>query len=407
MLNSKYQYSTFIYCIMNISGRLIILNVLLILLSLLTSCDKEEDDFTSGSFYPNLPEKEDGESVDTTIIVVDTTVIDPPMICWEDPISVTRDSQFIDLFTKYGGGWTGGDATYSVALPDGRTVWFFGDTFLGTVNPDRSRTPTGLLRNTFVIQDGNDLTTLTSGSSTNQTTFLEPAEPGWWYWPGDGTVVNDTLQVIMFGFSSSGSGDMWDFGYKSIDLAKFTLPDISLVSIERIISEPTTNYGACLMEADDGYIYLYGAEKVGFNKHLHVARALDGDLSNKWTYYTGSGWSDNPEESIRMLPSVSEQFSVFEKGGQFYLMTQHHILGKEIYMYKSSSPFGPFENQTTIYCTPETGGDIFTYNAFAHPQFSMDDGLLISYNVNSFKFVDLFQNADNYRPYFFRVEGWE
>jgi len=51
------------------------------------------------------------------------------------------DEAFGQLFVRFGDGWTGGDGTSSVPLPDGRTLWMFGDTFLGQVNPDRSRPP--------------------------------------------------------------------------------------------------------------------------------------------------------------------------------------------------------------------------------------------------------------------------
>ncbi|MEE4608513.1 MAG: DUF5005 domain-containing protein, partial [Desulfobacteraceae bacterium] len=49
------------------------------------------------------------------------------------------DPFFNRLFARTGGGWTGGDGTLSVPLGDGRTLWLFGDSFLGKVNPDGSR----------------------------------------------------------------------------------------------------------------------------------------------------------------------------------------------------------------------------------------------------------------------------
>ena len=49
------------------------------------------------------------------------------------------DQAYDDFFQRAGPGWTGGDGTYSVGLPDGRTAWSFGDTFLGTIAPDGSR----------------------------------------------------------------------------------------------------------------------------------------------------------------------------------------------------------------------------------------------------------------------------
>jgi hypothetical protein len=46
------------------------------------------------------------------------------------------DQKFTKMFARDCCGVTGADGEYSVLLPDGRTVWIFGDSFLGTVNPD-------------------------------------------------------------------------------------------------------------------------------------------------------------------------------------------------------------------------------------------------------------------------------
>mgnify|MGYP006919341302 CR=1 FL=1 len=56
-----------------------------------------------------------------------------------------------------------------------------------------------------------------------------------------------------------------------------------------------------------------------------------------------------------------------------------------------------------LYATPEIDKNIFTYNAVAHPQFYENGDLLISYNVNSFEFADLFRDATIYRPRFVRA----
>jgi len=44
----------------------------------------------------------------------------------------------------------------------------------------------------------------------------------------------------------------------------------------------------------------------------------------------------------------------------------------------------------------------FVYNAKAHPHLSGMEDLLISYNVNTSDFFELFNNADSYRPRFIR-----
>lgn len=366
------------------------------LLFYLGACKDESSDFTSGNFYPINPNvKPDTTTSDTTIIPVD-------QICWAAPIEVQKAADFNQLFTRYGGGWTGGDATYSIPLPDGRILWLFGDSFMGTVRADRSRPASGFQRNALVVQNGSDLTTLPGGSSA----YLAPAEAGWWYWPGHGLAHGDTLQVMMFGFKSTGGG-AWDFAYSSLDVATFLLPDFKLLRMDRKATDPTVNYGACVLE-DGGYTYLYGAEKVGFSKFLHVARVKGKDMNGAWEYFNGTGWSSNASESARVFAHVSEQFSVFKYNNHFYLLTQHHILGGEIYIYDSDSPAIGFDHKKIVYCTPQSKvTNLFTYNAFAHMQFSGNGDLLVSYNVNSSVFGDLFSNADNYRPYFVRVKGWQ
>ena len=129
------------------------------------------------------------------------------------------------------------------------------------------------------------------------------------------------------------------------------------------------------------------------------------DLSATWEYFTGADWTTNPAEAASIFNGISEQFSVFKDQDIYYLLTQDNLFGKEIYLYTASAPEGSFEDKRVAYCTPETGGDIFTYNAFAHPHV-YGDSLLVSYNVNSFDYTDILESADNYRPYFVRLGGW-
>src|SRR4051794_25869998 len=66
------------------------------------------------------------------------------------------------MFRRYadsGGGWTGGDNTASVALPDGRVGWLFSDTYLGHVAADHTRPrDSPFVHNTIVVQEGMTLT---------------------------------------------------------------------------------------------------------------------------------------------------------------------------------------------------------------------------------------------------------
>ncbi len=69
------------------------------------------------------------------VAVAVTLVSGQPARAPSGPLAVP-DAALDALWAHYGdqgGHWTGGDRTASVALPDGRTVWLFSDTFLGQV----------------------------------------------------------------------------------------------------------------------------------------------------------------------------------------------------------------------------------------------------------------------------------
>jgi hypothetical protein len=157
---------------------------------------------------------------------------------------------------------------------------------------------------------------------------------------------------------------------------------------------------------DTDYTYIYGITTVGYNKYAHVARAPGGDLRAVWEFYNGSEWVSEPS-TYRIHDGVSDQFSVFKKNDKYYLLTHQIIFGKEIQLFESDFPMGPWHSKKIVYCTPETDGDVFTYNAFVHPELSTNDELIISYNINSFDFWSLFDNADLYRPKFIKVENWQ
>lgn len=375
--------------------------IISILSFLAIACEDIEDDFTRFDTEVEITEVE--EEVDTSDV---ETYVDPTL-CWDSIIWAQHDPFLNDIFTRYEDGWTGGDATYSIEIDGSSSLWIFGDTFLGSVREDRSRPPSPLINNSIVIQSGyDDFNTFYGGTESDPKAFLVPPESDWWYWPGDGHFEDGQLQLIMFAMKRQGSG-MFGFEYAAIDLATLSYPDLEVISLERKMNFEGANFGANLF-FHEGYTYIYGAYKDGFEKFLHVARVEGKDLSQEWEFLTSEReWSKDVKLSAPIFSNVSEQFSIIERSGTFYLMTQNYILGSQLYLYESSSVTGPFENRQTIYCTPETSDRIITYNAFVHEQFSTEDTLLISYNTNSLNFIDIFSNADNYRPYFVKITGWK
>lgn len=316
-----------------------------------------------------------------------------------------------DALWRYGdtsGLWSGADGAYSVPLPDGRTAWLFSDTFLGPVDAQTRTRPRDarLVNNTIVLQeaDGSFSTTLhgTSPFGPGALVATQDHSLATWYWMGDGTVEGDTLRAFVLRFTRP-------IQQLTNAIATFSLPSMTLESVDEIPPATTTavgatqiGWGAAVMERDD-YTYVYGLEDLHAQKYLHVARAPAGGITEPWEYWTGSAWSRNPLLSARVLDGISNEFSVQATPGGFTLVAQRNGIEPSVIACPAATPQGPWGTCRTIYTTPETGGNIVTYNAKSHPQHATDDTVLVSYNVNSSMYDDHFTNIDIYRPRFVEV----
>ena len=333
----------------------------------------------------------------------------------EEDVSSDPETHFNNLFIRNCCGLTGGDGTYSVLLPDGRTVWIFGDTFLGTVNPDmtRKRLSPMFIRNSFVVQDGDSLTTLHQIRPTHDASMVIPPAPDGghelpedsvWFWPGDGLIEDGKLKIFMSQFTQLDTG-MWDFHWQKTWLATFTLPDITQESLEEIpYSEVNgVHYGHAVLE-DDKFTYVYGARKErGKKSRPHVARYPKGNVRGTWEFFSGQRWTNDPNVTGAMgKMHASEQFTVLKIKDKYVYITQMAWFSRDICSFTSDTPFGPWGNKSLLYTTPIPGEDknLITYNAIMHPQFMDGDCMLLSYNMNSFVLEDHFRNADIYRPRF-------
>jgi len=327
--------------------------------------------------------------------------------------SVVVDTAFTELFKGDAGGLTGADGTYSVLLPDGRTAWIFGDSFIEGVNPDntRERQDPIYIRNSVVLQDGDKLTTLYQHVDGRRASFaIHPAslrgkqfrEDSVWFWPGDGYVEEDHLNIFFSEFVQADTG-MWGFDWRGTWLASYSLPDLEQTRIIQLFDRSETNihFGHAVLE-EESYIYVYGA---GEGKPC-AARFRKEAVTDPWEFYDGSGWQDDIGQAASMGDMHgSEQFSVLKLEDTYVLITQMGGISDRICSYTAESPVGPWGNRQLLYTTPlpDSTDNLFTYNAVAHPQFNEDQMLLISYNTNSKSLEDHFRNASIYRPRFIRV----
>jgi hypothetical protein len=402
-----------------------------------------------------------------------------------------RDAEFDAIFTQNGpgqglepagsAGWTGGDSTYSVGLPNGDTAFFFSDSYIGeypafegdgtvTANANGLRTrqsncgppicdpPTVLYRahNSVVVRDHvtGTLRTLTgpkdvAGYSTSYFSPLLGAVTNTFFWMGDSAVVQTDaagtkkLWVFLLEFNNA-----WEF--KGTSVAQLSLPGLQIESIKSITpalgtASPISWGAAAWLEGEYGnrILYIYGmfSDNTIGKKRPFLAR-VNPDLgfdsaadSTNWTVWNGSDWVAGLGNAAPLIgaagdpnnanDSISDEFSVKKiqtNSGTSYVLlgmdtTAPFGLWKDITLYTSCSPQGPFSAKQIVYSTPETNsrkvpgmtdseslaGGMFVYNPHLHPQFSSSNNILISYNSNASKSQDLLF-ADTYRPRFIRAQ---
>lgn len=330
-----------------------------------------------------------------------------------DKDSIAIDTQMVKLLFPSGKDiLTGGDGAISIPINEQKSLWLWGDSFLGEVmNNQRSTTSPFTMGNVWQILDGKSVKTIVGGTLKQPKALLETEKVDGHstvLWPMHGFVKNNIIHVFMSTIVQTGKGT-FDFYWYSTIYYRLRLSDLSVIDKRELLTNKQTNVhlGFGVLEYD-GYYYIYGSDaRKDFSATLNVARArLANDKLQNWQYFNGKDWSAHPEE-IKPLQGidlpVSEQFSVFRHKDEFVLLTQDRFK-PEIYTFVANSPAGPWFGKKHIYTIPErSDSTVFTYNAMAHPQYGSGKKWLISYCVNAKNIPDLYKNASIYKPRFFWV----
>jgi hypothetical protein len=329
------------------------------------------------------------------------------------------DTVFAHILIPDRGSVTGGDGTYSIALPDGRSIFLMGDSFIGPVTNGSRSTQDHMYRNTYILYDRGRVQAIYGANGEKSSAAVPPGvtdESKKWYWPGHGFVYGNKLyifQTLMY----QGEAGMWGFRYQTTDILEYELPGINLIKTTNIPynGSDKIHYGMAALKDDvDDYIYIYAQADVDNSStplsDAYVARTKIEKLYTEWEYYCGSNWDTNYSNAVKMSGlssvAVSSQFNVFKLRGKYVLLTQQKQFGcGDIYTFIANSPEGPWYNKQLIYTTQEQQqANLFTYNAMAHPQFEKDGMILISYNVNTEDFAQQLKDVSTYRPRFLWIE---
>ena len=110
-----------------------------------------------------------------------------------------QDQTFTSYFQQNGSGWMAGDGTISIQLPDGRNLWFMGDSHVAQIQNAEGEIPCLFnTRNCILVQDSVDLSKFetlydSTGRNSLERQFIKmEGDSTNTYWPGDAIMRRDT-----------------------------------------------------------------------------------------------------------------------------------------------------------------------------------------------------------------------
>jgi hypothetical protein len=348
-------------------------------------------------------------------------------------------------FYPYHQGWLGGDAAYSVPLSAGRTLWLFGDTFIGKPDAtDRSATY-GMPRNSVGIATCRDRRSChvkyfwSHMGSTAPTAYFDTKASDW-YWPLDGFLANGSLYVFLEAMHNQGTG-AFGFDYSGVVLATISnfadSPDKWKVKYQTVVRgnvavpgpAAVTQQGSGLnpFPADPNgakYAYLFtwakpksgaaftGLTRIALSK-LARAALSDGNWEyltsgNQWASWTGAAL---PEDARHVMDAGYTEFTVKyhpetgQPGKWLAVMPSSTFMDKRGVYSVADSIAGPWTAPATLYTYPEMQptspsytSDVFCYADKEHPELERGNHLVFTYACNSMKLPEVMADRDLYHP---------
>jgi len=323
-------------------------------------------------------------------------------------------------------GWLGGDAVYSVPLPDVSgerpTLWLFGDSFVGAPGA-RDRRGAAFVHNTVARSrcraDGRfeiDYFWREAEDGSPRAIF-EADGAGRFFWPFDGVVFEGALYVTLVAVSSvdrARDGGL-PFEILGVDLARIANPedDPRQWSIEtRTLSRTSGRVPAGAMLVEQGFLHLFGfLEREGGRRPRFLARLpldalrrFDAMLPEALEIFGADDrWVPNVEAvepRILMDDDATEMSVAREPGGArlraVYSFPYQGGAGIEgepsaaVYTRMAERPEGPWSPPRVLFVVPELwegrAGSVDParrcYAAKAHPTFGAIERVVVTYACN-------------------------
>ncbi len=328
-------------------------------------------------------------------------------------LSVTKDNSLMTQWNNYadsGVGWTGGDSVHAYSIGNGSILWSFADSFLGPINSNGTRPfMAPLVHNLFVVQHGSEYHLKIDGNVNQPYPLVSSRNPRNFYLALSGAVEGDRFQEFLMEIHRQGNGGFHWQQVKTV-IATFSLPALKLTGVTPL-RQPNLSiqWGSYVMNLG-GYAYIYGATATSTTqKKMYLARVSSDDLTAKWQYFDGSGWTADASRAAGIYDGASEEFSVTPYDG-VYIVINSSVSNKfsaKVNVLTGCSPEGPFSKVSSFVASYRVGPlgqsefhsfKVWVYEAMDQPSLNRGPQFLVSYNRNSLDYWDLFHSTAIYRP---------
>jgi Domain of unknown function (DUF4185) len=328
----------------------------------------------------------------------------------------------------YKEGWLGGDAAFSILLPDGRSLWLFGDSFVGSAN-QTNRPGAKMVRNAIALsacpaKTGWDIHYYWQDRRKNApASFFDSRTRDFWYWPGDGFCYRDSVYVVLWKMKPKPEEKILSFKTAGAVLAKISnlvaAPGHWQVIYLPLLDTPNLVLSTSAV-VQDGYVNLFTLwEDDAHGRPMLLARLpLTGlaepaphlqylDQNNQWK----PGF--DPEKAFVVMDKGASELSVrYHPQSKIWVAISGEPLfvSNKIVARTAPNLTGPWSEMQTVYeikeLVPSTPGwdkDTFCYAKKEHIEFAQGANLFITYVCNSYQFSKLVSNMSLYRPQPVRV----
>jgi len=325
--------------------------------------------------------------------------------------------------------WWGADAAYSIPLPDGRSVWIFGDTLYG----DRrvvERSEPRMVRNSIGVstcddQEGWRISYISRrGDQGQPQDFFQAQHKNTWYWALDGFFYQNDLWVTLLCMRDSPKTTSAALGFATCgaDLAKVSGlendPQRWSVKYFPLVPDGIHAYPSATAVVDGEYVYIFALLEADSRPMLLTRIPLDGldapaerlqYLSKSGSWKSGLTPADampvmkhgNTEMTVRYHPLLKKWVAI---------LNYRKLFSDKIVARTAPQLAGPWSEDKVIYRIPEMqkghagyDKDAFCYAAKEHPEFRKPGSILITYACNTMNMQKLTRDLNIYFPKVVRV----